>query len=98
MRWASDYEAKVREFWRPYDDVKAFLEGLKKRGIPYGAVSNSTGEFQQEKLRAAGLGGFHCVIGSDTAGAPKPHALPFLAGCSELKCEPGNTLYIGDNP
>ncbi|MGP5665793.1 HAD family hydrolase [Glutamicibacter arilaitensis] len=98
IRWAGAYETKVRESWKPFNDVTAFLEILKKRNIPYGAVSNNVEEYQREKLRLAGLEGFRCVIGSDTASVPKPNAAPFLAGCAELNIEPGHTLYIGDNP
>ncbi|WP_417366233.1 HAD family hydrolase [Glutamicibacter arilaitensis] len=98
IRWAGEYEAKVRESWKPFNDVTAFLEILKKRNIPYGAVSNNVEEYQREKLRLSGLEGFRCVIGSDTAGVSKPHAAPFLAGCAELNSKPGHTLYIGDNP
>lgn len=41
---------------------------------------------------------FEVVIGSGTAGAPKPDAAPFLAGCEQLGTDPGRTLYVGDNP
>ncbi|WP_431492464.1 HAD family hydrolase [Glutamicibacter sp.] len=98
MRWAADYETRVRKAWKPFGDVRAFLGKLEELGIPYGAVSNNVEAYQRDKLLAAGLQGFQCVIGSDTAGAPKPHSAPFLAGCAELKSLPAQTLYIGDNP
>ncbi|PMQ21155.1 hypothetical protein CIK84_06180 [Glutamicibacter arilaitensis] len=58
IRWAGEYEAKVRESWRPFSDVEAFLSVLMKRDMPYGAVSNNIEEYQREKLRLAGLQGF----------------------------------------
>lgn len=97
-RWAHEYETKVRESWKPFGDVPAFLDQLESLGIPYGAVSNNVESYQRDKLQAAGLAGFQCVIGSDSAGAPKPHSAPFLAGCAALKSLPAHTLYIGDNP
>lgn len=50
------------------------------------------------KLERSGLTGFAVVIGSDTAGVPKPDPAPFLAGCNQLQSAPGRTLYVGDNP
>ncbi|PJJ43637.1 putative hydrolase of the HAD superfamily [Glutamicibacter mysorens] len=97
-RWAHEYETKVRESCKPFGDVQAFLDKLEDLGIPYGAVSNNVESYQHDKLEVAGLKGFQCVVGSDTAGAPKPHSAPFLAGCAELQCLPAHTLYIGDNP
>ncbi|GAA0202725.1 hypothetical protein GCM10009526_26700 [Glutamicibacter creatinolyticus] len=70
---------------------------LTALGIPFGAVSNNVEAYQREKLRLAGLGMFEVVIGSDTAGAPKPDAAPFLAGCEQLGTDPGRTLYVGDS-
>ncbi|MEU3330821.1 HAD family hydrolase [Glutamicibacter creatinolyticus] len=60
-------------------------------------MSNNVEAYQREKLTLGGLGMFEDVIGSDTAGAPKPDAAPFLAGCEQFGTAPGRTLYVGDN-
>lgn len=96
--WAAIYEKTVRSYWRPFDDVTPHLEQLKAMGIPFGAVSNNLESYQRAKLEIAGLPGFDVVVGSDTAGAPKPAAAPFLAGCKGLGSRPERTLYVGDNP
>ena len=67
-------------------------------GIPYGAVSNNVESYQREKLSAAGLERIPFLVGSDTAGAPKPDPRPFHAGCQLLGTRIGATLYVGDNP
>lgn len=96
--WAQKYESMVKELWKPFEDVHPHLAALSDWGIPYGAVSNNIETYQRMKLESAGLPGFEVVIGSDTAGAPKPDAAPFLAGCAQLKTSPARTLYVGDNP
>lgn len=98
LQWAEKYEGLVKESWKPFDDVLAHLSALTKWGIPYGAVSNNVEVYQRMKLERSGLSGFAVVIGSDTAGAPKPDPAPFLAGCAQLQTAPARTLYVGDNP
>ncbi|MGP5048334.1 HAD family hydrolase [Glutamicibacter ardleyensis] len=98
LQWAEKYEGLVKESWKPFDDVLAHLSALTTWGIPYGAVSNNVEAYQRMKLERSGLSGFAVVIGSDTAGAPKPDPAPFLAGCAQLQTAPARTLYVGDNP
>ncbi|GAA4364686.1 HAD family hydrolase [Paeniglutamicibacter cryotolerans] len=96
--WSSDYEKAIRASWAPFDDVHACLDELDALGIPYGAVSNNVEEYQRGKLKAAGLERITVLVGSDTAGAPKPDPRPFLAGAALLGTAPSETLYVGDNP
>lgn len=96
--WVQRCESRVRSAWKPFSDVLEHLGALSAQGIPFGAVSNNVAAYQREKLRLAGLDMFEVVIGSDTAGAPKPDGAPFLAGCEQLGTDPGRTLYVGDNP
>ena len=96
--WIGDYEKAIRAAWAPFHDVHACLDELDALGIPYGAVSNNVEEYQRGKLKAAGLERITVVVGSDTAGAPKPDPRPFLAGAALLGTAPAQTLYVGDNP
>lgn len=98
LQWAEKYESLVKKSWKPFDDVQAHLSALTAWDIPYGAVSNNVEAYQRLKLERSGLSGFTVVIGSDTAGAPKPDPAPFLAGCAQLQTAPARTLYVGDNP
>lgn len=97
-QWAHRYEQQVRSRWKPFLDVSELLNRLRELGLPFGAVSNNIESYQRDKLRISGIEGFEVVIGSDTAGAPKPSPAPFIAGCRELGTEPNRTLYVGDNP
>ena len=96
--WSAEYERTVRSMWEPYPDVHACLDSLDTLGIPYGAVSNNVETYQRDKLVASGLDRIDLVVGSDTAGAPKPDPRPFHEGCRLLETEISETLYVGDNP
>ena len=98
QEWIARYEERVQRAWVPFADVLPHLQQLERLGIPVGAVSNNVEVHQRNKLMLAGLDMFDVVIGSDTAGAPKPDAAPFLAGCQQLGSRPEATLYVGDNP
>ena len=96
--WSAEYERSVRSMWEPYPDVHACLDALDAMGIPYGAVSNNVESYQRDKLVVSGLERIELVVGSDTAGAPKPDPRPFHEGCRLLGIEVNETLYVGDNP
>lgn len=96
--WSAEYEQAVRSLWEPYSDVHDCLDSLDALGIPYGAVSNNVESYQRDKLIASGLSRIEILVGSDTAGAPKPDPRPFHEGCKLLGTLPGSTLYVGDNP
>lgn len=95
---AQGYEQSLRERWALFEDVPELLSVLEGRGIPWGVVTNHTEAYQRGKLAAVGLDRVQVVIGTDTAGAPKPEAAPFLAGCRGLGVDPSEVLYVGDNP
>ncbi|MGO3090171.1 MAG: HAD family hydrolase [Galactobacter sp.] len=92
------FEAEVVAGWRAFDDVHPVLDQLDLWNIPYGAVTNNLEAYQRNKLERSGLDRVSVVIGSDTAGAPKPDARSYLAGVSALGTAAGTTLMVGDNP
>lgn len=96
--WSEGYEAQVRQRWSLFEDVRPMLDRLAEAGIPWGVVTNNVEAYQRGKVSAVGLGDVSVVIGSDTAGAPKPDPAPFLAGCAALGVDPAHVLYVGDNP
>ena len=96
--WGQDYERQVRSRWTLFEDVLPVLRLLDDAQIPWGVVTNNTEEYQRGKLAAVGLDRVKVVVGTDTAGAPKPDPEPFLAGCAGLDRGPSEVLYVGDNP
>ena len=95
--WGETYERNVRARWTLFDDVSPTLNWLDEHGVPYGAVSNNVEHYQRGKLAEVGLS-WHIVVGTDTAGAPKPDPAPFLEGCRQLNCAPEDVMMVGDNP
>jgi putative hydrolase of the HAD superfamily len=93
--WIDRYERALLEATAPYDDVQACLDSLG--GLRLGAVSNSDGTWQRTRLARFGLdrwiGPVVCV---DDAGAAKPSAAIFHAGCAALGLDPSEVAYIGD--
>lgn len=92
------FEDGVVAGWRAFEDVHEVLDALDARGIPYGAVTNNLEAYQRRKLVRSGLERIEVVIGSDTAGAPKPDARSYLAGVTALGTDVEHTLMVGDNP
>lgn len=95
--WGETYEREVRARWALFDDVQPTLEWLDSHGIPYGAVSNNVEAYQRGKLAEVDLH-WEIVVGTDTAGAPKPDPAPFLEACRLLDRDPADVAMIGDNP
>ena len=96
--WNDGYESAMRAAWRPFDDVHPCLDELDRIGLPYGAVTNNVHDYQRAKLDLSGLGRIAVLVGSDTAGAPKPDPRPFRAGARMLGTRPEHTAYVGDSP
>lgn len=96
--FSARFESLVRDSWRAFDDVQGVLDDLDCLGVPYGAVTNNVEGYQRQKLSAVGLDRVAVVIGSDTAGAPKPDARSYLAGVAALGTAAHLTLMVGDNP
>ncbi|MDR2257497.1 MAG: HAD family hydrolase [Arthrobacter sp.] len=96
--FSTRFELEVVRGWRAFDDVAPTLDALDALGVPYGVVTNNVEAYQRTKLAKSGLERVGVVIGSDTAGAPKPDPRSYLAGVAALGTAPERTLMVGDNP
>lgn len=76
------------------DDV---LDHLDQAHIPWGIVTNKSKRFSEPLVKKLGLEQ-RCgvLISGDSFERSKPHPLPLLFGCKQLKTTPINTLYVGD--
>jgi len=95
--WTTDYEAVVQRHWALFPATAQVLETVRAAGRAVGIITNNVERYQRAKADALGLEWVRVLIGSDTAGAPKPDPAPFLAGCSRLGTAPGRTLMVGDS-
>ena len=95
--WTTDYEEVVRGQWALFPATADVLAEVRDSGRGVGIVTNNVEAYQRGKADALGLEWVEVLIGSDTAGAPKPDPAPFLAGCARLGTDPARTLMVGDS-
>lgn len=95
--WLTDYEDEIRAHWALFPATADVLAAVRASGRAVGIVTNNVEEYQRGKADALGLDWVRVLIGSDTAGAPKPDPAPFLAGCERMGTEPARTLMVGDS-
>ena len=87
---------------RPFLDVIPTLDFLKKRGVKIGLVSDGWLSVQQRKLMSLGIDRFFdSIVFTDSINGVKswkPAVDGFNECLKELKLEPSESIYIGDNP
>ena len=95
-------EALLLEFSKcavPYSFTKPMLDELHAMGIKTGLITNGRSEIQRGKLRQLDLESYlDEIIISGEFGAAKPDPSPYLAMADRLGMEPGEIIYVGDNP
>lgn len=92
------YEPAFHEALEGFADARPAIEDLRAAGLTVGVLTNSSGDYTDTKLRAAGLDGIFDVICSrDTLGFGKPDPRAFHEACRQLGTAPGDTLYVGDD-
>lgn len=83
-----------------FEEVPSVL-GTLRENYRLGCVTDGWFQTQQNKVTALGLHGLvDEVVLSDEFGRAfwKPHARPFHACCERLGVEPGEAVFVGDNP
>lgn len=92
------YRNVVGDALVPVDGVESLLDTLQRR-YPVGLLTDGPGETQRDKLRRLGwTDRFDAVVVTGAIEAPKPDRRAFEAVISELKSDPGETVYVGDDP
>jgi putative hydrolase of the HAD superfamily len=95
-RWEEAYEQTFRGAWRAHPDGVALLRCLRDVGVPVGAVTNATGDYQRAKLAAVGLGDLPVLASMDDFGRGKPDPAVFHLACRRLGLVPEAVAYVGD--
>lgn len=81
------------------EDSLPMLERLKKEGYKVGLITNGGHALQYKKLDLTGLRYvFDEIIVSGDVLIDKPDKEIFLMMCEKLGVEPGECVYVGDNP
>ncbi len=97
QRMLTLYEAGIACRSRFYAGMETVLDTLEQRGIPWGIVTNKHSRFTHPLLMALGID--HrpaCIISGDTTAERKPHPLPLLEACRQLRTAPQTCVYVGD--
>ena len=97
--------AAYQEFWEPHTftdkQVRPLWEGLRKRGVRVGVLSNTIwpreyhrGVFERDGV----LDLIDADIYSSELDWTKPHPEAFRAAAAALGVDPAETIYVGDRP
>jgi putative hydrolase of the HAD superfamily len=85
------------EAWRLYPEVPAVLEGVRRRGLRTGIVSNWDSRLQSicEGMRL--LDQFDFILASAVVGSAKPDRGIFLEALRRSGARPEEALHVGDS-
>jgi 2-phosphoglycolate phosphatase len=79
-----------------FADVGALLEAIEARGLPWGIVTNKAARFTQSIVPRLGVAPA-CVVCGDSTAHLKPHPAPLLLAAEQLRLDPAECLYVGDD-
>ena len=102
-----DYEAMKAEFLARYAEaicretrlfpgMEALLGELGQRAIAWGIVTNKATRLTERIVPQLGVSPA-CVVCGDSTPHLKPHPASLLLAAGQLKLEPGDCLYVGDD-
>lgn len=92
------YRATIAVHTRPFPGMAELIEGLARRGIAWGVVTNKPKLYTAELMRHFTFAAPPAVtISPDHVGVGKPHPAALLLACELAGCTPGEAVYIGDH-
>lgn len=98
-RWTQVWDRAFSGSWAAFEDTAGILTKLRSAGLAVGCVTNAGAAQQSAKLAAVGLtDAVPLLVTLDTFGVGKPDPRVFHEGARLLGMEPGQVLYIGDEP
>jgi putative hydrolase of the HAD superfamily len=95
-RWNEAYDEAFRAAWTAHPDGLTLVHRLRALGVPLGAVTNATRDYQQRKLVAVGLPDLPVLASMSDLGRGKPDPAVFHLACRRLGLPPGQIAYVGD--
>jgi phosphoglycolate phosphatase len=82
-----------------FDGMDTVLDRLETLGVRWGVVSNKAGSLVALAMTKLGYDGrAAAVVGGDTLAKRKPDPDPVLHACALAGVEPGQCVYVGDDP
>lgn len=92
-----NYAAAMAVHTRLFKGIAELLDGLEKRNILWGVVTNKPARFTDALAPQIGLGNAACLISGDTTPHSKPHPEPLLEAARRLALAPQECWYVGDD-
>jgi len=94
------HDTKFREL-EPFGDVFPLLRALRHARVRAGIITHGLTIKQAEKLIRLGLLPWldaHSIFISEQLGVSKPNPKLYSLALRDMGLEPGETMYVGDNP
>ncbi|MFC0189462.1 HAD family hydrolase [Fictibacillus aquaticus] len=95
----NDYLAQFKHHCTPFPNLVDTLDGLKKKGLRLGLVTNGYGVFQNDTIKALGIKEyFDTILISEMEGLRKPDPLLFERAAERLNVKTSECIFVGDHP
>ncbi|WP_167650136.1 N-acetylmuramic acid 6-phosphate phosphatase MupP [Pseudomonas sp. ATCC 13867] len=92
------YQEHCAVFTRPYDGMAELLESIEQSRLIWGVVTNKPVRFAAPIMEQLGLAERSAVlVCPDHVKNSKPDPEMLLLACSQLKIDPSEALFIGDD-
>lgn len=97
-RFITRYRERMTQETHPYKGIRELIPRLVDADMGWGIVTNKAEALARpivEHIRFLPTPG--CLIGGDTAKAPKPDPAPLLLACERMGTSPRHGIYVGDS-
>ena len=92
------YEQRMTCLTRPFDEIEHVLASLRQRGMVWGVVTNKSRRFTLPLTASLPMfGTVGAIVCGDSTPHTKPHPAPLQEAMRQLKVQPGQCLYVGDD-
>jgi 2-phosphoglycolate phosphatase len=92
------YATRLLQATHVFEPVPALLQGLVRRGLAWGIVTNKAMRFAGPLAAALGLEPpAGCLVAGDSTPHAKPHPAPLLEAVRRLGLLPADCVYVGDD-
>lgn len=92
------YASQICIDTRLFPGIEALLAHIEARGLPWGIVTNKSTSLTRLVVKELGLAErAACVVCGDTTPHLKPHPASLLHAAGELRLDPADCTYLGDD-
>lgn len=98
LRLLELYSDVVGTLARPYPGIEALLRTIESQGIGWGICTNKPRPYTEPLLQGLALQPAPgTVVCPDDVAQRKPDPESLFLNCTQLGCQPGEAIYIGDH-